>query len=253
MMSSMTPTSHISPITAAELGEVSPQNEIQPPVKKTRKNLTTAEKRAVIAELLKGSTKGSLAWGDFARVAALFNTNRKTVSKLWKHYESQKANGVIDPDLGNKRKGNSGRKGVDLESLREELRKIPPKERTSMTQRALAETLGMPHSTLSNHLKKLGVSRSKSKSTGAGAAAVAAAAAPTTTTTALPMVAGFPVVTGLPAATDVAAAAGVEAATGAMAGAEAVAAEAVAAVEAMTSAPMISPASVMAPAPVAES
>ena len=73
-----------------------------------RHNLTISERRAVIAELLSGSNKGVLVHGDVNRVAKLFNiiSNRKTIiASLWRAYQSQKDAGVVDPDIGNKRKG----------------------------------------------------------------------------------------------------------------------------------------------------
>lgn len=151
-----------------------------PPIAK-RKNLTIPERRAVISELLTGSNKGTLARGDLTRVAQMFDTNRYTIAKLWKEYGKQKSNGVVDPDLSSRRKGNSGHKGIDLEHFREALAQIPMKNRTS--QRSLAAALGMPRSTLFNNLDKLGLkfpSRrrkgSKSPATGPAASSPAAAA-----------------------------------------------------------------------------
>ncbi|CAM9980554.1 unnamed protein product [Laminaria digitata] len=159
-----------------------------PPIAK-RKNLTTPERRAVISELLTGSNKGTLARGDLTRVAQMFDTNRSTIAKLWKEYGKQKSNGVVDPDLSSRRKGNSGHKGIDLEHFREALAQIPMKNRTS--QRALAAALGMPRSTLFNNLEKLGlkfpvrrgkVSKKAAAAMGSAAASPAAAAAIAATT-----------------------------------------------------------------------
>lgn len=58
----------------------------------------------MIAELLRGSTNGKLAKGDFPRVGEIFGTSRKPISRLWKSYEQQKDACVIDPSLGSKRK-----------------------------------------------------------------------------------------------------------------------------------------------------
>ena len=74
-----------------------------------RHNLAISERRAVIAELLSGSNKGVLVHGDVNRVAELFNinSNRKTIiASLWRAYKSQKDAGMVDPDIGNNRKGN---------------------------------------------------------------------------------------------------------------------------------------------------
>ncbi|CAM9716345.1 unnamed protein product [Ascophyllum nodosum] len=82
-----------------------------------RKNLTTAEKRGMIDELLKGSNNGILQRGDLSRVADMYQQHRKTVGKYWRKYSKQKAAGVHSPDLHNRRKGNSGQKGVDITAL----------------------------------------------------------------------------------------------------------------------------------------
>ena len=47
-----------------------------------RKNLTTSEKRAMIAELLKGSNNGKLFQGDFKRVAAMYQQHPRTYIAL---------------------------------------------------------------------------------------------------------------------------------------------------------------------------
>ena len=51
--------------------------------------------------------------------------------------------------------GNSGRKRIDLEELRERLRDIPLNDRT--TVRRLAAALDIPRSTLHENLKALGL------------------------------------------------------------------------------------------------
>ena len=120
-----------------------------------RKNLNDAERSAVIAELLRGSNNGVLRRGDLIRVAAKFGTNPRTVANLWKEYGRQKADGVVCPDLRNKRRGKSGRKGIDVEALRERLKKTPVDGKTTL--RVLADALGIPKSTLQNNLKRLGL------------------------------------------------------------------------------------------------
>ncbi|CAN0029583.1 unnamed protein product [Pylaiella littoralis] len=120
-----------------------------------RKNLNDAERSAVIVELHKGSNNGVLRKGDFTRVALLFGTNRWTIAGLWKEYGRQKDAGVVSPDLHNKRRGKSGQKGVNLDSLRELLKGIPIKNRTTI--RGVAAALGIPRSTLHRNLKNLGL------------------------------------------------------------------------------------------------
>lgn len=66
----------------------------------------------------------------------MFQQQLRAISRLWVNYARQKHAGVVDLDLHNKCKGNSGRKGIDLESLRTALKEIPIKVQT--TQRAVA-------------------------------------------------------------------------------------------------------------------
>ncbi|CAM9993707.1 unnamed protein product, partial [Pylaiella littoralis] len=114
-----------------------------------RKNLTTSEKRAAIAELLKGSKNGKLGKGDLKRVGEQFQQHPQTISRLWKDYNKQKDAGEVDPNLDNKRKQKSGRKGIDLVvSIQAALAGIPIKNRT---------TIRIPRSTLFDNLKKLGL------------------------------------------------------------------------------------------------
>ena len=120
-----------------------------------RNNLNGAERSAVIAELLKGSNNGILRKGDFSRVAELYGSNRWTIAALWKEYQRQKIAGAVCPDLHYTRRGNCGKKGVNLDFPREALKDIPIKNRT--TQRSVAAALGMPKTTLRDNLKKLGL------------------------------------------------------------------------------------------------
>ena len=77
-----------------------------------RKNITTSQKRGAIAELLKGSNNMKLCSGDLNRVGEQFEQHPETINRLWKSYNQQKEDGVVDPNLDNRRKVNSGRKGT---------------------------------------------------------------------------------------------------------------------------------------------
>ena len=61
-----------------------------------RKNLTTPEKKSMVAELLKGSINGHLVQGDFKRVAAMYQQHPRTVSKCWRMYLSKKEAGEVE-------------------------------------------------------------------------------------------------------------------------------------------------------------
>ena len=66
---------------------------------------------------------------------------------------------MVKPLLRNKRKGISGRKGLDFVKYAEALRDIPIKNRTTI--RSLAAALDLPKSTLHLNLKRLGLRASK--------------------------------------------------------------------------------------------
>lgn len=110
------------------------QNDAETP---KRKNLNDDERNAVIAKLLKGSNNGILRHGDILRVAEMFGRNRRTITALWKSYCAKKDAGEVPRDLHNKRRGNCGRNGINLDSLRKALKDIPIKNRTTPSVRLL--------------------------------------------------------------------------------------------------------------------
>ena len=67
----------------------------------------------------------------------------------------QKEGGAVYPNLDNRRKVNSGRKGIDLTAVPAALKEIPIKSRTTI--RGVAAALGLPRMTLFDNLKKLGL------------------------------------------------------------------------------------------------
>ena len=119
-----------------------------------RKNFTTSEKK-VIRFLLAGSNNGVLKHGAFTASAEKFGCCWETIKRLWRRYDQQHKAGVASPQLANRRKGNSGQRGIPLEELRARLRDIPLNDRT--TQRRLAAALGVPLTTLHRNLKALGL------------------------------------------------------------------------------------------------
>ena len=82
-----------------------------------------------------------------------FNCDWRTVRLLWKRYHEQKEAGAATPHQTSRRKGNSGRKCIDLDELREQPRGIPLNDRT--TVRRLAAALDIPRPTLHENLKVL--------------------------------------------------------------------------------------------------
>lgn len=92
----------------------------------------------------KVATIGLARHRDLTRVAELFEQHPKTISILWKECSRQKADGVVDPDLHSKCKGDSDQDSIDLDSLREALR-YPSK---TTPHRSVGATLGVLQSTL---------------------------------------------------------------------------------------------------------
>ncbi|CAN0383563.1 unnamed protein product, partial [Pylaiella littoralis] len=120
-----------------------------------RKNFNNSEKEEVNRHLLTCSKNGVLPYGAFKAAAEKFGCHWETIKKLWRRYDTQHKAGVSSPQLANRRNGNSGRKGIPIEELRERLRDIPLNNRT--TQRRLAAALEIPLTTLHKNLKALGL------------------------------------------------------------------------------------------------
>lgn len=120
-----------------------------------RNNLNENQRSRLIEHLLSGSKGGEVGPGDLKNAAKEFSCSRYQVMGVWKRYKQQKEDGVVAIDLRNRRRGNSGRKGIDVAKLNEALLEVPLKNRT--TQRAVAAQLGIPQQTLHQNLKKLGM------------------------------------------------------------------------------------------------
>jgi transcriptional regulator of acetoin/glycerol metabolism len=120
-----------------------------------RKNFNVLEREEVIRHLLANSEDGVLRHGAYQEAAEKYGCSWKTIKGVWAKHEQREAAGDPSAYIGNNRKGNSGRKGIDLEDLRTRLRDIPLNERT--TQRRLAAALGIPQPTLFRNLEKLGL------------------------------------------------------------------------------------------------
>eukprot|EP00903_Cladosiphon_okamuranus_P006869 g6690.t1 len=120
-----------------------------------RKNFNKEQREEVIRYLLAGSKNGVLWYGAFKEAGEKFGCYWETIKRLWMRYDTQHKAGVSSPQIENRRKGNSGRKGIPLEELKERLQDIPLNDRT--TQRGLAAALGIPKSTLHRNLKALGL------------------------------------------------------------------------------------------------
>ena len=126
------------------------------PEKVQRNNLDEKMRHRLIEHLLSGSTEGKLGRGDIQYAAKKFKCSRYQVMGVWRRFEQQKTDGVMDINLRNNRGGHSGRKRIDIDKYKEKLQEVPLKNRT--TQRNVAKQLGLSQQTLRNNLKHLGMS-----------------------------------------------------------------------------------------------
>lgn len=81
-----------------------------------------------------------------------FSCSLDQVSRVWYPFKQQNNARVSAVTLCSNRGGKWGRKGIDVAAIRDKLTQIPLKNRT--TQRSVTAPLGIPHSTLTNNLKK---------------------------------------------------------------------------------------------------
>ena len=125
------------------------------PEKVQRNNLDEKMRHRLIEHLLSGSTEGKLGRGDIQDAAKKFKCSRYQVMGVWRRFEQQKTDGVMDINLRNNRGGHSGRKRIDIDKYKEKLEEVPLKNRT--TQRNVAKQLGLSQQTLRNNLKHLGM------------------------------------------------------------------------------------------------
>ena len=119
-----------------------------------RKNFSSSERDALILYVLSGSKDGVLKRGAYTEAASRYEWHWETIKRIWIDYENQRTAEVENRKLVSGRKGNCGRKGVDITELRTRLRDVPLNQRTTI--RRLAGALGVPKSTVFNNLKELG-------------------------------------------------------------------------------------------------
>ena len=119
-----------------------------------RKNFSSSERDALILYVLSGSKDGVLKRGAYTEAASRYEWHWETIKRIWIDYENQRTAGVENRKLVSGRKGNCGRKGVDITELRTRLRDVPLNQRTTI--RRLARALGVPKSTVFKNLKELG-------------------------------------------------------------------------------------------------
>eukprot|EP00904_Undaria_pinnatifida_P011906 jgi/Undpi1/7846/HiC_scaffold_23.g10318.m1 len=110
-----------------------------------RKNFNISKREEVVRHLLASSKDGVRRHGSFQEAAEKYGCHWETIKRIWRKHEERVESGDPTAYTGNERKGNSGRKGLDVETLQSRLLDIPLNERT--TQRRLAAALGIPTTT----------------------------------------------------------------------------------------------------------
>lgn len=106
-----------------------------------RKDLTNAERTAVLQELLARSTHGELQRGALSEVAVSFGVHTRTIARLWARAQASKQDGK--PMDVSTRKQNSGRKKRNNSEAIERLRTSPHDQRGTL--RAASEVSGVSH------------------------------------------------------------------------------------------------------------
>eukprot|EP00904_Undaria_pinnatifida_P013945 jgi/Undpi1/9681/HiC_scaffold_27.g12137.m1 len=99
------------------------------------------------------SKDGVRRHGSFQKAAEKYGCHWETIKRIWRKHEEPVESGDPTAYIGNERKGNSGRNGLDVETL------VPPAGHSAErnAQRRLAAALGIPTTTLHNNLKALGL------------------------------------------------------------------------------------------------
>ena len=90
-------------------------------------NLSEAQRFRVIEDLLSGSTKGKLAHGDLGRIAEVFRSNAKQLSRVWKWYQRWNDDAVVKITVADKHKASSGQHRLEIEIVHQKRKKLPMK------------------------------------------------------------------------------------------------------------------------------
>ena len=121
-------------------------------VKQARKNLTSAERKAVFLYLTQRCGNGEiLPAGALKQAATNYSCSTRLISKIWRIGKQHKANKLEAlAALSPKRKTRCGRKRRVLPL--DVVQNVPVKKRR--TVRALGRNVGVPKSTVHDHMKK---------------------------------------------------------------------------------------------------
>lgn len=106
-----------------------------------KKNLTDAERMAILQWLLQHRNKeqpNSLIYGTVSTTAAKFGVSKRTISAIWARGIQSLNSGSIFMDVSSQKKGNSGRKPIDIKAKMALIPSIPLNQRSTMRSLAAA-------------------------------------------------------------------------------------------------------------------
>ncbi|CAM9692465.1 unnamed protein product, partial [Discosporangium mesarthrocarpum] len=108
------------------------------------------ERRAVISDLLSGSHEREPYHKGYVSGCVVLSVCKRTADIKWNRYKAHIDAGVVNPDIHNWWKGNSGRKSHDPKSLKDSPEEISMKNHTAM--HTTLSTLRIPYLILCNFL-----------------------------------------------------------------------------------------------------
>ncbi|ETM98862.1 hypothetical protein PPTG_24545 [Phytophthora nicotianae INRA-310] len=115
-------------------------------------NLTPTQRQTIVCFLLGRSDNGEISGGDISAAVAKYGRHRSTISRLWELHKKTRTEENRLGNLASGLIGNCGRKAIDTDELRLQIRKIPLSRR--MTIKSLAAALGVSTKVVRRLLKE---------------------------------------------------------------------------------------------------
>ncbi|ETI53387.1 hypothetical protein F443_03632 [Phytophthora nicotianae P1569] len=115
-------------------------------------NLTPTQRQTIVCFLLDRSDNGEISGGDISAAVAKYERHRSTISRLWELHKKTRTEENRLGNLASGLIGNCGRKAIDTDELRLQIRKIPLSRR--MTIKSLAAALGVSTTVIRRLLKE---------------------------------------------------------------------------------------------------
>ncbi|ETL99801.1 hypothetical protein L917_03394 [Phytophthora nicotianae] len=115
-------------------------------------NLTPTQRETIVCFLLDRSDNGEISGGDISAAVAKYERHRSTISRLWELHKKTRTEENRLGNLASGLIGSCGRKAIDTDELRLQIRKIPLSRR--MTIKSLAAALGVSTTVIRRLLKE---------------------------------------------------------------------------------------------------